>query len=1259
MLERVKISKYGVKSRITALLLAFITLFSCTSCSLIGRPADTTEKPVTTVPPVTEPPEREEVKLVNTVFTSALLLGDIPGPYTDSGETVFITMGVPEGMGGGYREFEAKNAEVAEKTGFSLIWAEDVLSFNSKYLTVQTTEATLASLRPEIAGAFTLMDSAKHTLEDGRTLSVFYTFEKKNGNGIYSAYCYLLAADGMSVIPFVCRFEGFSAFRDKAVRAYVLKMAESITVHEDGYVIKLSDGLESRSYSLYDNLPDGYTVSQIVRYFDNYLAVFARDKSGALYIGFFDYLQNTLTGGWKKLYDKPDRCEVFAAEGGLTVCPAYGKYYTVTGAPGNTKVQLITRTFSDAIYSDCGEYCAYVQGASGNVIIENLSTGRSSVIYSPQTESVNAHETRKAELVCFSKDSTLIFRIDGNSGTIGFGAYSTAAEQVSVYENGLTPIGCTVSHLWCMRIADGEYTEIVRAELVDLNKTESMYVRGGERKEGFFDNYEDIFFESRITLNKNGTHFVLFPADDASRISIFSANSFECIYTTPVPNIAEVIPLEKQIIIGTQGWGTLYTVELPEKTTPGGSFDHESIVEHPNNYPDYAEVLELIRYSAPYFFKPAKGANSFASSNIIYYLLNYAADKELGEEYVEYIMPELPETEPVTESVTGTEDVTADTVSTDPVTTDAETTDAETTDATTVGVVTDDVTAVPGDVTTAEETDAPAVPEPIEVKKYKVQIYTLKKLAWELLGITEDYFDSYITDPAPETETPEVTDEATEAVSTEMTDTSEADTATTEADTTTTEADTTDTVTTGSDAVTAEPAPEEEKLPENAYIGLENGDRYERDTGYFYYIPDSNTLSGWSIEVGGTVLSHSGNKLTVKTVLVAPDGTRMNAEYTVEAVNDYYRIAAVSVSTSVTVTENIPQIDLLGAKYAPMWYAVEKGSNRVYYALNASVPANGINAVLREDKGQYYADSVTEFGEMYMYNGRAVISVYRNGIYDILSVDVASGRSTLLGGDKGLANVVGIVTEMVKTGSSYPCYGARMLGASSNGARVLYLVTDTVNKLPARYYVYDLTTGQSTELCHSLSGSRADIKKTEYFEWMTSSRVRISVWETQGVLLQNNVYECVLAGGKWSVVKTDYRTDGKTWSGTGGVDITEDPEEETTAPFIPDIDYDGPENYLSLWTDKSGASEGVGLALEEIAALYYEARQEAIAKRGDYSTRCNSKYTVTLNSDIYIMMTEEADLLNEQGERVGHTKYCQNICELKNGEWVWTKLTLP
>ncbi|MBQ1933748.1 MAG: hypothetical protein II370_01990, partial [Clostridia bacterium] len=827
-----------------------------------------------------------------------------------------------------------------------------------------------------------------------------------------------------------------------------------VAIYTDGFGMDLAEGLENRSFSLYDSLPDGYTVLDVVPYKENWLAVFALDGKNTLYVGFFDYKENTLRSGWSKLYDKVEECDVFAAEDGLTVSPAYGKYYTVTGDPGSIKIQLITRTFSDALYSDDGSYRAYVQAAGGNVIVEDLSTGSASVVYSPRTEAASAGEDRSAELVCFSKDSRLVFLINSEDRNVGFGVYNTASASVGIYENGLAPIGCTATTLWCLRRENGAPVEICRAPLDQLDKFESMYVKGGERKEGFFDNYEDIFFESRITLNSSGSYFVLFPADDASRISLFNSQSFECIYTTPVPNIASVISLDKQIIVGTQGWGVLYTIDLPEKVTPGGSFDHESIVENPNYVPDYAEVLELIRYSAPYLYRPAKGANSFASMELIYFLLNYAADNGLGEEYIEYPKPEKPEE-------------------------DAEVGES-TTEAEGTGVVEADTTA-PADTTAdSSVTNAPEAEEPEGITKYKVQIYTLKKLAWELLGITEDYFTTYITDPAPEVEElpplepteSEVTGEVTGEVDPEQ---------------------------------DAEDEKEEEKIPENAYIGLEGDDRYDRDTGMFYFLPHGNTLSGWSIEAGGTVISHSSNKLTVKTVLVAPDGTRMNTEYTVSAVNDYYRITSVTVSMSLNVIDNLPRFEYGGNKYAPLWYAVEKGSNRIYYPLsNIGTLGGGITEVLRDDRGEQYKNSEITFGEMYLYGTRAVISVCQNGIYDILSVDMSNGSTVLLGGKNGLAARDILVPLMTKAVRCYPYYGARLLGASANGSRIVYLVSSEVNKLEAAYYLYDLGTNQIVPLSSSLSGSKAKVTSKEYFQFIGSSRLRLSVWETAGTALKNN-----------------------------------------------------------------------------------------------------------------------------------------------------------
>lgn len=1258
MLRNYRKSTYTGGARLTALLLVVLAVWGLTSCQPGKIPPDTTDGTGidTTVPPVTDDPVQEEVKLVNTVFTSALLKGDIPGPFEDSGETVYITMGVPEGMGGGYREFAAQSNAVAERTGFSLIYAEDLIAFNSKYLAIQTTESTLSTLRPDLADeGFTLMDSEKLTLEDGRALSVFYTFVKEGNGGRYEAYCYLLAEDGMTVFPFVCRFEGFTAFRDAEVRARVREIAATVTVHEDNFAIQLADGLVSRNFSLYDNLPDGYSVADIVPYTEDLLAVFARDKAKALYVSFFNYITNTLEGGWQRIYDNAAACDVFAAENGLIVSPSYGKYYSVTGAPDSLKIQLITRTFSDALYSDDGNYRAYVQAAGGNVIVEDLSTGTSTVVYSPRTESVTAGEERRAELICFSKDDRLIFRIDGPAGTVGFGVFNTASNAVSAYENGLAPIGCTATAVWLMRYRDGQPVEICRAELDTPDKTESMYVRGGERKEGFFDNYEDIFFESRITLNSSGTYFVLFPADDASRISLFSAHTFKCIYTTPVPHISEVISLDKQIIVGTQGWGNLYTIDLPEKTTPGGSFDHESVKETPNYEPDYEEVLELIRYSAPYLYRPAKGASSFASGNIIYYLLNYAAEKGLGEEYTDYvkIMVEKP-----------AEDITADAVSTDGTpeapaeTADAETTSSETDDVTvsveTTAEVPEDTDTATGEITdevtdgvTAEPitTGPEMIEQIIEVQRYRVPIYTLKKLAWELLGITEDYFEDRITDPVPEIPEETVTGVETTDIP-EDSDTVDTNDATPDG----TAAPTDVTEVPAETVAPEEPDEPEEKKPENAYIGLEGEDRYDRETGLFHFIPGSDTPSGWSIETGGTVIAHNTNKLTVKTVLVAPDGTRMNAEYSLEAVNDYYRITAISVSVSLNVRDNLPRFELDGVKYAPLWYAVEKGPGKLYYAINDSPAGGNITPVLRDGKGYEYRNGELVFGDVYLYGSKAVISVSRFGVHDILYVDMASGETRLLSGKTGFNGYSAEIAAMQKAGSSYPYYGARLLGASANDSRILYLVSDGVNKLSAKYYALDLATGKTQKLSQSLYGSRTSANNIEFFQWISSSRVRISVWETVNYSLQNNVYEWTYTGGVWNAVKTDYTTDGLGWYGSGGSQIV-DPEDEEETREVTEDEY-------SAWSDESGWN-GEGITLRELADLFYAARDEEIAKRDGYSFNGTSEYVITFRSSGYIVMTQRSVLYNSEGKPAGITKNTQNICQIVNGEWKWIRITLP
>ena len=1224
----------NIGTRAVAAVGALVMLLSSASCSLINRPPVT--EPVTdpVSDPITDPVQSDKVVLQGTVFTLSLLKGDIPGPFTETAEIVYVTMGIPEGMGGGYRQFKAQTGAVSAKTGFSLITADDIINFNSKYTSVQTTENTLFSLRPELSEASaTLMDADTVKLENGATLSVFYTFTKKSSEGIYEAYCYLLSADGMSVFPFVCRFNGYSAFRDADVRARIAEMASTVKVDKDAPSIELSEGLESRRFSLYDNMPAGLSVVNVRKYEGDYLAIFATNRQKTLYVGFFDYKNNRIVGDFEIVAENTTECEVFEAQNGLTVCYAYGKYNTITGAPDDLKIQTVTKTFSEAVYSEDGKYRAYVQASGGAVILEKLETGKNVTVYSPRSASNTAGKVQSAKLFGFLKDGRLLFTLHSTDVTDGFGVYSPSDESLSIYQNGLTPLGCTAEYMWCLRYENSVYTEICRAPLSDLDSFVSVYKRGGEREEGFFDNYEDIFFDSRITMNSSGTYFVLFPADDASRISLFTTSNYKCVYTTPVPQISEVISLDKHIVVGTQGWGALYTIDLPEKTTPGGSFDPESVVEAPNYTPSYSDVLAQLSAAAPYFYKPAGSAGALASSNIIYYLLNVAAERGLGEEYIDYPYQLVngntdgddvaenenvtePATEPVTENVS---DIATDTV-------------------------TDTVTDTATDTATEPITDPatePAISDPrLEgVKKYKVQIYTLKVLAWELLGIREDYFERYITEPLPEIEdiiTEPLTDEVTEPATDEITEavTDEQTEATTD---------------------NTEPVTDEVKEPEiveivheNAYIGLEEGDWYERETGYFFFTPNENQTSGWSIEVAGSYITQNGNKLAVKTVLVAPDGTRMNSEYCFDAINDYYRLLSVTVSTSLNVTQYVPDIYFEGKNYRPLWYAVEKGASKVYHPLAKNDVT--LSAVERHDRSDSYTNAELVFGDVYIYGNVAVIGVCKSGVYDALVVDVLSGETHMLSGEDSFRDHETVIKAMHSAKNSYPYYAARLLGASSNGSRILYLVSDSINNLAAKYYVYDLTNGQSTVLCQSLYGSRASLAKQEYFEWISTSRVRISAWETVGAVLVNNVYEYNYSAGKWVKNLTDYTTDGTKWYGDGDV-----------KPDEPIIDFGGmtEEEILAAFTDESGYEGEDSLPFDEIVSTYLAARNEKISKTPNYKYIGISRFVITFRSSGYIMLMEYAEYYNEQGEPVGHTRNCQNVCQKVNGKWVWTTVTIP
>lgn len=98
---------------------------------------------------------------------------------------------------------------------------------------------------------------------------------------------------------------------------------------------------------------------------------------------------------------------------------------------------------------------------------------------------------------------------------------------------------------------------------------------------------------------------------------------------------------------------------------------------------------------------------------------------------------------------------------------------------------------------------------------------------------------------------------------------------------------------------------------------------------------------------------------------------------------------------------------------------------------------------------------------------------------------------------------------------------------------------------------------------------------------------------------------------------------------------------------------------LAAFTDESGYTGEDSLTLEELVASYLSARNAKIAQTPNYQYTGISKFVITYRSSGYIMLMEYAEYYNEQGEPVGLTRNCQNICQKVNGEWTWTRISLP
>lgn len=1180
-----KLKQFGkVAKSATALLLSFSCLAGLASCDGGKTPPVTTPTPTTSsTAPVTDPPVEEKITYSATVYSSDLFTGSFPGPFEKTESTVYASVSLPEGFGGGYREFTAKNTGLSDRTGLLSIRAENIVGFSSATEVPAAEEDTLLAFFSALADTeYTVMENTSDRLSGGGTLLTCYTFSKEKNTGIYRAYSVLFSADGMNAVPFVFEFTGYTAFRADATREILCTVADSVRLSAEGFAIELADGLDTRSFSLYEALPDGFEVAEVRQYDDTHLAVFIKDAAGLLWVSFFGVQENRFVGEWIEVYRGAESCSVYNAQEGLIVSPVYGKYYTLTGAPGNAKVQKLNRAFADAIYSPDGEYRAHVQAATGSLVVECLSTGGSTVVYSPRTAQVLDAASRSVDPLCFTKDGSLIFRIDGQNEVVGIGVYNAVSGKTEEYKNGLTPIGCSASYLWCLNVIDGRTYEICRLPLTDLSSRETMYTDGGERQEGFFDNYEDIFFKSRITLNEDGSYFVFFPADDASRISLFSTRSFKCVYTTAVPNMETVFAMKKNILVATAGWGVIYTIDLPDRTTPGGSFDPDSVAKNPNYAPDYTELVRHVGFAAEYFYRPANGAASFSGTNIIYYLLNYAARNDMTGVYTEPKEPSAASSETNTPVTANTANVASS--------------------------------------ATTDTANAASEPDTDSSGRATVTIYQLKVLAWKLLGIEEEYFEDYILEPK---------DDAEELLS-------------------------------GSS---------ETEAHENYYLGLSGEDFYDRETGVFVFTPEGDPKSGWSAQLGGAVVTQNANRMSVSLLLRGPDDVYLPAEYTVTAYEDgngepYFRLEAVAL-TEEGAENTLPPFELDGEKQTPLWFAVSKGSNRVYYPLYTSVEGTGgISRTPIDEKGEEYANDELLFGETYIFGSRALVSVTRNGVYDTALVEIQTGKTVLLSGKTGFAAYESEIAAMKKAGKSYPYCGARLLGASPGNLRVLLRVSDQVNAITGKYYVYDLSTGQQTPLSPSFSAKGAKASDAEYYQWMGSSRLRLAVRETVAGSAFAVTYEWSLVSGKWTAVRTEYVTDGETWSGSAGTGTatgsgtsgTTDPAGTTKSPD--DTEEVLPEKY-SNFTDISGAPSGVGMTLQQIAESFLDAKAKKIAATPGYNKITKSEYVITFRSDSFIIVYEYAMMLNADGEPTGSTANCRSICEYKNGTWNWTQVVLP
>ncbi|MBQ7170689.1 MAG: hypothetical protein IJR89_00260 [Clostridia bacterium] len=975
--------------RFAALLLA--ALFAASSlfaCKREGGPADGTGAPATSAPA-----EETEWPYGTMLCTLPVREGSLAAGFSSTGETRYVSVGVPVGFGGGYRSFRAQTDNAASLAGILELSLCDLLLVKGGIGEIPQTSETLGALLKALGEtpeqSLTLMDHSALSLSGGKQLVTFFTFSRVGSESRNRSYSFLIPADGEYVVPFVCSFASADLFRRASTAATIGRIAESIVLQGSDFSVSLSDGLKTASFSLYSAIPEGMQTVAVSRYADRYAAVFVTDSLSALYVNLYEAGAESFSGDFVKVSERSQAVTVYSTENGVSLSDGVGGYWSVSGRPGAVKTSSLTRTLINAVYSPNGKYRAYTLVANGDLILENLNTG-------VQT-TVRAGGAETAEPVAFGSGGVLLFSLSRGSETVGYGVYSVADGRVSEYRNGLSPIGIGGDTIWFWETAEGQRKRILKASLEDPSAASVAAERGGSAISGFFEGYLDILFDSQLSFDRSGEYFVLLPADD-SRICLFSSSTYEQIYASAVPNLAEVIPVSGYLILGTHGWGNLYSIALPDPTSSEDGFSAESFVETKDFSPDYYDFLRYCELASGTLRESTGSVSVYEKQNLTYYLFAYAAENGYARV--------------------------------------------------------------------------------VSTQRYTVSLYHVESILWRLFGLDETYFTSYLN------------------------------------------------------AV---------KL-DGAYPGLLEGDVFNAESGEFEFTYKRSSYS--AMERGGCVIRKTENELLVSMKQSDRSGMQRLFSYRFAAFRDesgkpFYRFLSAGEPSALSAPD-VSELKVGKTYYTPFWFEVTEGGERAFYPLSktdASSGGTGFFPIERDARARYEdGDPGIEFGEAVLCGERAVVPFSLGGIFDALIVNMKTGENRLLSGESvsSLSSVTSGTYATVRAdirakGRAYPYAAAKVVLASGDGTRLLYLVSAGVDTLACRYHVYDLKTDKTAALSESHTGKTSVSLGNDAAEWMADGTLRLSVYNEKDGKAVLTTFDWKEKSGKWSGTQVLFRPDGDRW----------------------------------------------------------------------------------------------------------------------------------